>query len=109
MCVVCLCSSKETTEAAGPGFPGSCELPNIGPGNQTPEEQQILLSAEPSPPITKNLFKKQLQPTGVEKHVRTQKLARDFLAAARRSKEGTIQFPSVGEWINTLSYRHKME
>ena len=50
VCVVCLSSSKETTEAAGPGLPGSCKLPNTGPGNQTPEEQQVLLSAEPSPP-----------------------------------------------------------
>lgn len=88
VCVVCLCSSKETTRAARPGVPGSCELPNIGPRNQTSEEQ-VLLSAEPSPPITKNLFKKQLRPKGIEKQMLAQKLARDFfIAAASQAKGG---------------------
>lgn len=97
VCVVCLCSSKETTEAAGPGLPGSCELPNTGPGNEIPEEQQVLLSAEPSPPIAKNLFSKSSFNQRALKIICSQKLARDFfIAAASQAKGGNDPISTCG-------------
>lgn len=80
-CVLCTCGTpKRSLELLDLGVAGSGELLTwvLQPDSVPPEEQQVLLTDEPSLPSLRIYSqKKQFQPERIEKHVLIRILTRD--------------------------------